>query len=210
MVGVRWVESTDRKRSHRKKNDQKKRRQTSRSEVSAAEAAAAASLADVMAGRREGLLALAVQSGLGVMQAQFNQDVDRLCGLSGKDNSDRQGYLNGRTDGIVGLGGRRIPITRARVRRGWLGRVASGQLRGTAGHRPPGANGAGAHDRGTLHAERPVRSGAGRCGGGGTLCRYGEVLALPSLHRPDGDGAGRAPRSPAERGGPGRGWTWSR
>ncbi len=69
-----------------------------------------------MADRREGLLALAVQSGLGVMQALFNQDVDRLCGLSGKDNSDRQGYLNGRTDGIVGLGGRRIPITRARVR----------------------------------------------------------------------------------------------
>ncbi len=116
MVGVRWVESTDRKRSHREKNYQKKRRQTSRSEVSAAEAAAAASVADVMADRREGLLALAVQSGLGVMQALFNQDVDRLCGLSGKDNSDRQGYLNGRTDGIVGLGGRRIPITRARVR----------------------------------------------------------------------------------------------
>ncbi len=129
-----------------KKNDQKKRRQTSRSEVSAAEAAAAASVADVMADRREGLLALAVQSGLGVMQAQFNQDVDRLCGLSGRDNSDRQGYRRGRTDGIVGLGGRRIPITRARVRRcGWLGRVASGQLRGTAVHRPPEANGAGAH-----------------------------------------------------------------
>ena len=69
-----------------------------------------------MADRREGLLALTVQSGLGVMQALFNQDVDRLCGLSGKDNSDRQGYLNGRTDGMVGLGGRRIPITRARVR----------------------------------------------------------------------------------------------
>ncbi len=93
-----------------KKNYQKKRRQTSRSEVSAAEAAAAASVADVMADRREGLLALAVQSVLGVMQALFNQDVDRLCGLSGKDNSDRQGYPNGRTDGIVGLGGRRIPI----------------------------------------------------------------------------------------------------
>ena len=99
-----------------KKNYQKKRRQTSRSEVSAAEAAAAASLADVMADRREGLLALAVQSGLGVMQALFNQDVDRLCGLSGKDNSDRQGYLNGRTNGMVGLGGRRIPITRPRLR----------------------------------------------------------------------------------------------
>ena len=80
-----------------KKNYQKKRRQPSRSEVSAAEAAAAASVADVMADRREGLLALAVQSGLGVMQALFNQDVDRLCGLSGKHNSDRQGYLNGRS-----------------------------------------------------------------------------------------------------------------
>ncbi len=99
-----------------KKNHQEKRRQPSRSEVSAAEAAAAASVADVMADRREGLFALAVQSGLGVMQALFNQDVDRLCGLSGKDNSDRQGYLNGRTNGMVGLGGRRIPITRPRLR----------------------------------------------------------------------------------------------
>ena len=98
-----------------KKNYQKKRRQTSRSEVGAAEAAATASLADVMADRREGLPALAVQSGLGVMQALFNQDVDRLCGLPGKDNSDRQGYRHGRTDGIVGLGGRRISITRPRV-----------------------------------------------------------------------------------------------
>ena len=98
-----------------KTNYQKKRRQTNRSEVSAAEAAVAASVADVMADRREGLLALAVQSGLGVMQAQFNQDVDRLCGLSGRHNSD-QGYRHGRRDGIVGLGGRRIPITRPRVR----------------------------------------------------------------------------------------------
>ena len=56
------------------------------------------------------------ESRLGVMQALFNQDVDRLCGLSGKDNSDRQGDRHGRTDGIVGLGGRRIPITRPRVR----------------------------------------------------------------------------------------------
>ena len=44
-------------------------------------------------GRGAGLevVPLAVQSGLGVMQALFNQDVDRLCGLSGKHHSDRQG-----------------------------------------------------------------------------------------------------------------------
>ncbi len=62
MVGARWVESTDRKRSHREENYQKKRRQTSRSEVSAAEAAAATSLADVMADTREGLFARTLHS----------------------------------------------------------------------------------------------------------------------------------------------------
>ena len=177
-----------------KKNYQKRRRQTSRSEVSAAEAAAAASLADVMADRREGLLALTVQSGLGVMQALFNQDVDRLCGLSGKDNSDRQRYLNGRTDGIVGLGGRRIPITRARVRSadgsGELPVDSYEKLRGTdlLGRMALERMIAGLSTRNDRSGLEPVGAEVEeRC------CRYGEVLGLPSLHRPDGDGAGRAP-----------------
>src|SRR6266480_5868654 len=46
----------------------------------------------------------------------FAEDATRLCGPDGKHNPDRAGYRHGSEDGSVTLGGRRIPVTRPRVR----------------------------------------------------------------------------------------------
>jgi putative transposase len=74
------------------------------------------SMAEIAESVREGLLALAVGTGLQVMTAMFTEDAGRLCGPDGKHNPDRAGYRHGTGAGSVTLGGRRIPVTRPRVR----------------------------------------------------------------------------------------------
>ena len=74
------------------------------------------SMAEIAEAAKEGLLALAVGTGLQVMAAMFDEDVARLCGPDGKHNPDRAGYRHGTGAGSVTLGGRRLPVTRPRVR----------------------------------------------------------------------------------------------
>ncbi len=74
------------------------------------------SMAEIAESAREGLLALAVSTGLQVMTAMFEEDVTALCGPESKHNADRAGYRHGSEAGSVTLGGRRIPVTRPRVR----------------------------------------------------------------------------------------------
>jgi putative transposase len=74
------------------------------------------SMAEIAESAKEGLLALAVGTGLEVMAAMFDEDAAGLCGPEGKHNPDRAGYRHGAGAGSVTLGGRRIPVTRPRVR----------------------------------------------------------------------------------------------
>ncbi len=74
------------------------------------------SMAGIAESAKEGLLALAVGTGLQVMTAMFAEDAERLCGPDGKHNPDRAGYRHGTEDGSVTLGGRRLAVTRPRVR----------------------------------------------------------------------------------------------
>lgn len=74
------------------------------------------SLTDIAASAKEGLLALAVGTGLKVMQAMFTEDVERLCGPKNKHNCERAGYRHGSETGSVTLGGRRLPVERPRMR----------------------------------------------------------------------------------------------
>jgi putative transposase len=86
-------------------------------------------MAEIAGAAKEGLLALAVSTGLQVMTAMFDQDVTRLCGPDGKHNPGRAGYRHGTEAGSVTLGGRRIPVTRApRAGRGRVRGAAPGQL----------------------------------------------------------------------------------
>jgi len=74
------------------------------------------SMAEIAGAAREGLLALAVGTGLQVMAAMFDQGTAVLCGPDGRHNPDRAGYRHGTGAGSVTLGGRRVPVTRPRVR----------------------------------------------------------------------------------------------
>ena len=74
------------------------------------------SMAEIAESAKEGLLALAVGTGLQVMAAMFAEDAVRLCGPQGRHNPDRAGYRHGSEAGSVTLGGRRVPVTRPRVR----------------------------------------------------------------------------------------------
>ena len=76
----------------------------------------AVSMAEIAESAKEGLLALAVGTGMQVMAAMFDEDVTRLCGPDGKHNPGRAGYRHGSGTGSVTLGGRRLPVTRPRVR----------------------------------------------------------------------------------------------
>jgi putative transposase len=74
------------------------------------------SMAEIAGAAKEGLLAVAVGTGLQVMAAMFEEDVRVLCGPDGRHNADRAGYRHGTGAGSVTLGGRRIPVTRPRAR----------------------------------------------------------------------------------------------
>ena len=64
----------------------------------------------------EGLLALAVATGMQVMTTMMNADVTAICGPKGRHNAQRSAVRHGSEDGSVTLGGRRVPVRRPRVR----------------------------------------------------------------------------------------------
>ena len=74
------------------------------------------SLAGIAESAKEGLLALSAGVGLQVMYQIMNEDVAALCGPRGQHNGDRAGYRHSTGAGSVTLGGRRVPVTRPRVR----------------------------------------------------------------------------------------------
>jgi putative transposase len=74
------------------------------------------SMSEIAESAKEGLLALAVGTGMQVMAVMFDEDATRLCGPDGKHNPGRAGYRHGSEAGSVTLGGRRVPVTRPRVR----------------------------------------------------------------------------------------------
>ncbi len=73
-------------------------------------------MADIADNMGEGLLALAVGAGLQVMQALMEADVTALAGPKGRHDGARRAVRHGRERGSVTLGGRRVPVTRPRVR----------------------------------------------------------------------------------------------
>jgi mutator family transposase len=65
---------------------------------------------------KEGLLALSVGVGLGVLAEMLEEEVDEVVGPKGQRNPDRTAVRHGHDDGEVTLGGRRIEVRRPRVR----------------------------------------------------------------------------------------------
>ncbi len=73
-------------------------------------------MAEITENVQEGLLALAVGAGLQVMSALMEADVAALAGVKGRHDPDRAAVRHGSGPGSVTLGGRRVPVSRPRVR----------------------------------------------------------------------------------------------
>jgi putative transposase len=73
-------------------------------------------LGQLVGAAKEGLLALSVGVGLGVLAELMEEEVDDVVGPKGKWNPDRAAVRHGHGDGEVTLGGRRVEIKRPRVR----------------------------------------------------------------------------------------------
>lgn len=73
-------------------------------------------MAEIGGAVKEGLLALAVATGLQVMTAMMEESVTVLAGPKGRHQPDRVAVRHGTEAGSVTLGGRRVPVRRPRVR----------------------------------------------------------------------------------------------
>jgi putative transposase len=71
---------------------------------------------EIVGSAMEGLLALAVGAGLAVLHECMEYEVDRLVGPKGRHDCARTAKRHGHIGGEVTLGGRRVPISRPRVR----------------------------------------------------------------------------------------------
>jgi putative transposase len=75
-----------------------------------------ATLGELVGAAKEGLLALSVGVGLGVLGELMAEEVEEVCGPRGKHDPDRVAYRHGRDDGEVTVGGRRVQVERPRMR----------------------------------------------------------------------------------------------
>ncbi|MEA2182869.1 MAG: putative transposase, partial [Solirubrobacteraceae bacterium] len=73
-------------------------------------------LGELAGAAKEGLLALSVGVGLGVLTELMAEEVDDVVGPKGRHDPDRVAVRHGHEDGSVTLGGRRVPVERPRVR----------------------------------------------------------------------------------------------
>src|SRR3954467_13032140 len=73
-------------------------------------------LGELAGAAKEGLLALSVGVGLGVLHEIMEAEVDEVVGPKGRHIPDRTAVRHGHENGEVTLGGRRAPVSRPRAR----------------------------------------------------------------------------------------------
>lgn len=73
-------------------------------------------LGQLIGSAREGLLALSVEVGLGVLSELLEAEVDEIVGPKGKHKPGRGAVRHGHEHGEVTLGGRRVGVRRPRAR----------------------------------------------------------------------------------------------
>ena len=73
-------------------------------------------LGELVGAAREGLLALSVGVGLGVVCELMEEEVDDVVGPKGRHDPDRAAVRHGHEQGEVTLGGRRVSVKRPRAR----------------------------------------------------------------------------------------------
>jgi len=78
--------------------------------------AVSVALTELVGEVQEGLLALAVGTGLQVLTALMEEDVTARCGVKGRHDPTRTATRHGHGVGSVTRGGRRVPVVRPRMR----------------------------------------------------------------------------------------------
>ena len=73
-------------------------------------------LGELVGAAREGLLALSVGVGLGVVHELMELEVGEVVGPKGEHNASRTAKRHGHEDGSMTLGGRRVQVRRPRIR----------------------------------------------------------------------------------------------
>jgi putative transposase len=73
-------------------------------------------LGELVGAAREGLLALSVGVGLSVVHQLMEAEVDEVVGPKGRHNPDRTAKRHGHERGSMTLGGRRVEVSRPRIR----------------------------------------------------------------------------------------------
>jgi putative transposase len=73
-------------------------------------------LGELVGSAKEGLLALSVGVGLGVLAELLEEEVVEVVGPKGKHDAERTAVRHGHEAGEVTLGGRRVAVERPRVR----------------------------------------------------------------------------------------------
>ena len=73
-------------------------------------------LGQLVGAAKEGLLALSVSVGLGVLAELMEEELNEVVGPRGKWIPERTAVRHGHEDGEVTLGGRRVPVRRPRAR----------------------------------------------------------------------------------------------
>ena len=83
-------------------------------------------LGELVGAAKEGLLALSVGVGLGVLAELMEEEVDEVVGPKGKHDADRTAFRHGHEAGEVTLGGRRVGgrASACAGRRRWQGGAA--------------------------------------------------------------------------------------
>jgi putative transposase len=75
-----------------------------------------AALGELVNAAKDGLLALSVGVGLGVLSTLMEEEVSEVVGSKGRHDPDRSAVRHGSTGAEVTLGGRRVAVPRPRVR----------------------------------------------------------------------------------------------
>ena len=123
-------------------------------------------LGQLVGAAKEGLLALSVEVGLGVLRELLEEEVEELVGPKGKWNPDRTAVRHGHEDGEVTLGGRRVQVRRPRVRTAdGESEVPLATYEHFADRDPLGGGRVGADAGRRLDPPVPARAGAGRRAG---------------------------------------------
>jgi putative transposase len=73
-------------------------------------------LGELVGAAREGLLALSVGVGLGVVHELMEEELVEVVGPKGRHDPERMAVRHGHEEGELTLGGRRVPVRRPRAR----------------------------------------------------------------------------------------------